>query len=331
MLPLPAPPSSRSPSPSPNSQTLRSPSPSPNSQTLPPLPPPPHKHAQQLALNQVSISMQEINSENRAPKTPDTHIRSSIKQPILRQAVNSDDQANEAPDTHIKSSIKQPMLRQAVNSDARATPSPHIFIKSSINEPILRHTQPRRTNPLVWFGAILCLVFSLLLIFFGIATLIIYLVVKPKIPLFDTPNARLNTIYFDAPDYFNGDFAFLANFSNPNRKLDIRFEYLDIELYFADRLISRQALQPFTQRPRETRIEAVHLISSLVYLPLNHALELRTQVQSNKVNYNIRGTFKVRATLGMIHVNYWLHSRCQLQMTGPPTGMLVARNCRTKR
>ncbi|KAF4358136.1 uncharacterized protein LOC115713022 [Cannabis sativa] len=297
MLPLPPPPSSRSPS--------LSPSLSSSSSSSRPLQPPPQKHAQQLALNQVSISMQEMNSESRTSKTP--------------------------PDTHIMSSIKQPILRQAVSSNDRATPSPNIFIKASIQEPILRHTQPRRTNPLVWFGAILCLVFSLLLIFFGIATLIVYLVVKPKIPLFDTPNARLNTIYFDAPDYFNGDFAVLANFTNPNRKLDIRFEFVDVELYFADRLISRQALQPFTQRPRETRLEAIHLISSLVYLPLNHALELRTQVQSNKVSYNIRGTFKVRATLGMIHVTYWLHSRCQLQMTGPPTGILVARNCRTKR
>lgn len=263
MLPLTAPSSSQSPSPSPSPR--------------PPLPPPPQKHATPVSLNQVIISKQATNSENRAPTIPNTQTKNSTKQPILRQP------------------------------------------------------QPRRTNPLIWFGAIVCLVFSLLLIFFGIATLIVFLVVKPRTPVFDTPNARLNTIYFDSPDYFNGDFILLANFSNPNRKLDIRFEYVDIELYFADRLISTQALQPFTQRPKEIRLEAVHMISSLVYLPLNHAVELRTQVQSNRVNYNIRGTFKVRATLGMIHVTYWLHSRCQLQMTGPPTGILVARNCRTKR
>ncbi|PON41679.1 Late embryogenesis abundant protein [Parasponia andersonii] len=221
--------------------------------------------------------------------------------------------------------------KQAVNSENRPPQTPNNNTKTSVKQPILLQTEPRRTNPLIWFGAVVCLVFSLLLIFFGIATLIIFLVVKPRTPVFDTPNARLNTVYFDSPDYFNGDFAIIANFSNPNRKLDVRFEYVDIELYFADRLISTQALQPFTQPPGEIRLEAVHLISSLVYLPQNHAVELRTQVQSNRVNYNIRGTFKVRATLGMIHVTYWLHSRCQLQMTGPPTGILVARNCRTKR
>ncbi|XP_062014725.1 uncharacterized protein At1g08160 [Rosa rugosa] len=203
--------------------------------------------------------------------------------------------------------------------------------RKSEKQPMLRPPQARRTNPLIWCCAIVCLIFSLILIFFGIATLIMFLVVRPRIPLFDIPNAKLNTIYFDSPEYFNGDFALLANFSNPNRKIDVRFEYLQMELYFSDRLIATQSLDPFTQRPREGRLEAVHLVSSLVYLPENHAVALRTQVQNNRVDYNIRGTFRVRASLGLIHFSYWLHSRCQLQMTGPPTGVLVARSCRTKR
>lgn len=221
---------------------------------------------------------------------------------------------------------KPPVTRAAPAPD-----KPNSDTEKLIKHTILWQTQPRRTNPIIWCGAIFCLIFSILLILFGIATLILFLVVKPRIPSFDIPNANLNTIYFDSPEYFNGDFIFLINFSNPNRKIDVRFEYLDLELYFSDRIISTQALQPFTQRPGETRLESIHLTSSLVYLPQNHALELRTQVQSNRVNYNMRGTFKVRATLGMIHFSYWLHSRCQVQMTGPPTGVLVARSCRTKR
>ncbi|XP_021905979.1 uncharacterized protein At1g08160, partial [Carica papaya] len=195
----------------------------------------------------------------------------------------------------------------------------------------LRQPQPNRTNPLIWCGAVLCLIFSLVLIFFGIATLIIFLGIKPRNPVFDAPSASLNSIYFDSPEYFNGDFTFLANFSNPNRKIDVRFEYLDMELYFLDRLIGTQAVQPFSQRRGETRLESLHFISSLVYLPQNLSMELRKQVLNNRIRYNIRGTFKVRASLGMIHFSYWLHGRCQLEMTGPPTGVLVAHSCKTRR
>lgn len=201
--------------------------------------------------------------------------------------------------------------------------------KKTKEQPLLR--PPRRTNPVIWFGAVLCLIFSLTLIFSGIATLIIFLNIKPRKPLLDTPNASLSVIYFDSPVNLNSDFTFLANFSNPNKKLDVRFEYLDVELYFFDSLIASRALPPFSQRPGEARLVSVHMISSLVYLPPKVALELQKQVISNKVIYNIRGTFKVRVSLGWIHFHYWLHGRCQLEMTSPPTGILAARSCSIKR
>ena len=105
-------------------------------------------------------------------------------------------------------------------------------------------------------------------------------------------------------------FTFIANFSNPNKKLNVRFEYLVIELYFVDSFIVAQALQPFSQKQGDTRLVQVHLISSLVHLQPNHALRLQKQMQSNRVVYNVRGTFRVRVSLGLIHFSYWLHGRC---------------------
>ncbi|KNA03847.1 hypothetical protein SOVF_205210 [Spinacia oleracea] len=207
--------------------------------------------------------------------------------------------------------------------------SPAPFVRLLSNDPLLY--QHRRTHPLVWCSAVLCLVFCLLVIFLGITTLIIFLVVKPKYPSFDVPNASLNVIYFDSPENFNGDFTLLANFTNPNRKITIKFDYLNVQLYFIDRLIATRALAPFSQRPGQARLEIIHLISSLVYLPPNPAVELQRQVQSNRVSYNIRGTFRVRAKVGIARFSYWLYARCQLQMTSPPSGILVARNCITKK
>ncbi|XP_054797493.1 uncharacterized protein At1g08160-like [Prosopis cineraria] len=195
----------------------------------------------------------------------------------------------------------------------------------------LRHPRVRRTNPVVWFAAVLCLIFSVILIVFGIATLIIFLTVKPRNPIFDIPNASLKVVYFDSPQYLNGDFVLLANFTNPNRKIDVRFESGDIELFFADRVISSQAIQPFTQRRRQTRLQPIHFISSLVFLPEDLGIKLQRQVQSNRVNCNVRATFKVRAIVGFIHLSFRIHSTCQIEMTGPPTGVLITRICITKR
>ncbi|XP_027337456.1 uncharacterized protein At1g08160 [Abrus precatorius] len=222
---------------------------------------------------------------------------------------------------------KQPIKQNSQNSDA---PN-NVTTKSIRPPPTLRQPQFQRTNPITWFAAVLCLIFSLLLIFFGVATLIIFLGIKPRNPTFDIPNANLNAVYFDSPEYFNGDFTLLANITNPNRKIDVRFESLDVELFFSNRIISTQSIQPFSQRRRESRLESLQFISSLVFLPKDLGVNLKKQVQGNRVCYNVRGTFKVRVTLGFFHMSYWLHSRCQIEMTGPPTGVLVARKCITKR
>nr|GMC74451.1 NDR1/HIN1-like protein 6 [Ipomoea batatas]GMC76367.1 NDR1/HIN1-like protein 6 [Ipomoea batatas]GME07520.1 NDR1/HIN1-like protein 6 [Ipomoea batatas] len=198
--------------------------------------------------------------------------------------------------------------------------------------PVVLRPPRRKTNPMVWCGAILCLIFSLLLIFFGVATLIIFLAVKPRTPAFDTPAASLNFVYLNSLQFLNGEFSFVANFSNPNRRLNVRFESLEVELFFSDSLIATQILQPFSQREGEVKLIPVHLISSLVYLPPNHALGLQRQVLSNRIVYNIRGTFKVRFDIiGLFHYSYWLHGTCQVEMTGPPNGVLITHTCKTKR
>ncbi|KAI3897477.1 hypothetical protein MKW92_032825 [Papaver armeniacum] len=145
-------------------------------------------------------------------------------------------------------------------------PHPHHQQQIPVPEPTARKSRkpillrPRRTNPIIWCGAFLCIIFSIILI------------------------------------YVNGDFTFLANFSNPNRKIDMRFEYLDIEL------------------KGEARPEAIHMISSEVYSPPNLSTEPRNQVRTNEFSITLEG-----------------HSECLLEMTGPPTGVLIARSCRTKR
>ncbi|XP_019193083.1 PREDICTED: protein YLS9-like [Ipomoea nil] len=197
--------------------------------------------------------------------------------------------------------------------------------------PVVLRPPRRKTNPMVWCGAIVCLIFSLFLIIFGVATLIIFLAVKPRTPAFDTPAASLNFVYLNSLQFLNGEFSFIANFSNPNRRLNVRFESLEVELFFSDSLIATQILQPFSQREGEVKLIPVHLISSLVYLPPNHALGLQRQVLSNRIVYNIRGSFKVRFDIGLFHYSYWLHGRCQVEMTGPPNGVLITHTCKTKR
>lgn len=182
----------------------------------------------------------------------------------------------------------------------------------------------------MWCAAIVCFAFSITLIVAGIAILIVFLAIKPKPPMFDTANASLNSVYVDSPAYFNGDMAFVVNISNPNQKIDMVFRSAVVELLFRDRPMAVQALPPFMQRRGQYQVLNVHMVASRVLLPPEVAVELVNQVRSNRVVYTIRGKFRVEARFWFGHYKYWMYTVCELELTAPPSGVLVARRCTTK-
>lgn len=222
--------------------------------------------------------------------------------------------------------------KSPLSQKSPATPSHNGIESQPLNDTMVPlRLRTTRTNPWIWCGAALCFIFSILLIIFGIATLVLFLALRPRTPVFDVSNAKLNTIYFESPVYFNGDMLLLLNFTNPNKKLGVRFDHLSVELWFSDKKIATQGVLPFKQGNGKTRLEPIRLISNLVFLPVNHLVELKRQVMTNQINYEIRSLFRVRAVLGIIHYSYWLHGSCQLQLASPPTGGLISRNCTTKK
>ncbi|XP_031477190.1 uncharacterized protein LOC116248501 [Nymphaea colorata] len=190
---------------------------------------------------------------------------------------------------------------------------------------LLRPSRP--TNALVWCFAIFCSAFSLLLILTGVITLIVFLAVKPRHPSFDIANASLSSIYIDSPGFLNGELFILANFTNPNQRINMGFEYLNIELLFHGTLIAARAIKPFGQRSGESRLQTIQMVSRGVPLPSMLLLELQRQVRNNRIQYEIRGNFKTRAGFGLSHITYWITRQCFVELTSPPNGVLVGRIC----
>ncbi|KAF3773486.1 hypothetical protein EJ110_NYTH55207 [Nymphaea thermarum] len=188
---------------------------------------------------------------------------------------------------------------------------------------------PRRTNAVVWCFAIFCSIFSLLLVLGSVITLIVFLAVKPEHPSFDIANASLNSIYIDSLSLLNGELFILANFTNPTQRINVGFEYLNIELLFHGTLIAARAIKPFEQRSGGSRLQTIQMVSSEVPLPPMVSLELQRQVRNNRIQYEIRGNFKTRAGLGLSQITYWVNRQCLVELTSPPNGVLVGRSCRT--
>ncbi|CAN1796839.1 hypothetical protein LINPERHAP1_LOCUS21038 [Linum perenne] len=78
------------------------------------------------------------------------------------------------------------------------------------------------------------------------STLAVVLFAEIRMKGLGLQNSRHNGIYLDSLEFFNGDISYITNFTNLNKKMDVRFEYINIKVYLGNKLIGAQAIHPFT-------------------------------------------------------------------------------------
>lgn len=166
----------------------------------------------------------------------------------------------------------------------------------------------------------------------GLIVLIVYLVFHPKSPKFDVAEASLNAVYLDMGYLLNADVTLIANFTNPNKKVNVKFNYVVLNLYYEGIPIATTYIDHFSIMRAQYLLMNVHLVTSQVRLPTLHIRNLKKQLQSGRVQFQIKGIFKTKSRLGsLLRYSYWLYGRCDIVMTDPPSGVLVAKTCVTKR
>lgn len=201
------------------------------------------------------------------------------------------------------------------------------------NQPndILLMPLPRQTNPLMWFGAVFCAIFWVLVIVGGLVILIVYLIFRPKSPRFDVSTANLNAAYLDMGYLLNADVNLLANFTNPNKKVSVDFSSMILYLYYGNTLIATQFIAPFSAYKEESMLINIHMVSSQVRLPILERQRLQKQLEISGIKLELKGIFRARSNFGtLLRYSYWMHSYCHLFVGGPPTGVLIKSTCKTK-
>lgn len=221
--------------------------------------------------------------------------------------------------------VQQPRLqtgKQHVGQQGQPQHSPSIF----------RLITSRKTKPIAWLIAAFCALFWIIVIVGGLAVLIVHLVYRPRLPKFDISSATLNVAYLDMGYLLNADLTLLGNFTNPNKKVNVDFSYVLMDLYFEQNLIAATYIEPFTAMSSQSMFENIHMFASQVRLSIPHSQALTGQMNSGRVTFDVKGLFRARLKLGgVLRYSYWLHSQCTITVTGPPTGVLIGKRCTTKR
>ncbi|GLT74606.1 hypothetical protein SLA2020_463940 [Shorea laevis] len=216
-------------------------------------------------------------------------------------------------------------------------PAPPSGSPANQHRPANRTTSPyfpkdRGTKFPIWFGAVLCAIFWIVIILGGLVVLIVYLVFRPKSPWFNVSNVNLNAAYLDMGYLLNADLVLLVNFTNPNHKVSVDFSSMYLDLYFENTVIATQYVQPFSAPRSKSMLATIHMMSSQVPLAIKESLLLQQQIQNSNVTFDLRGKFRARSNFGsLMRYSYWLHGLCRVIVSSPPTGVLRGKKCITKR
>ncbi|GER47682.1 late embryogenesis abundant protein [Striga asiatica] len=171
-------------------------------------------------------------------------------------------------------------------------PPPPQHPPKPLSPTFLRGPTSRPTRPMAWLVAALCALFWMIVIVAGLIILIVYLVFQPKLPRFDLSAATLNSAYLDLGYLLNADITLLANFTNPNTKVDVDFTYIVLDVYYEKNIIVTRYVSPFSVRKRESRFADVHMVASQVKLSTLLSLELQRQMENGRVRFEVKVEYK---------------------------------------
>lgn len=192
--------------------------------------------------------------------------------------------------------------------------------------------RPSRTNIFIWCIALLCSLAIIALILAGLTVLIAYLLFHPKLPTLDITEATLSRIMLDpSTRLINAEMVALLKFTNPNDRIDVRYEYINFKLFFREDMIATQVLEPFAQRRGLWSLRSIDMVSNHTELSPLSAEILVSQAQNNTIVYQLFGTLRTVARFGSFaRIPYWLYADCQLQFSTPPNGVFRYHKCTTR-
>lgn len=177
-----------------------------------------------------------------------------------------------------------------------------------------RLTAQQSTHPLVWLAAIVCTILAITVIGAGLAMLVGYLILQPKIPYIRTTYAHLDTLNYDSR-YGNLDTQITLHITAVNKnKVHARFSDIKFLLRLDGVPIAQLRADPFDVAKNGTlTLPYVVQYSSPIPLGTRVMEELDESLKQYKVSFNLKGDARTRWKVGIIgFVKFWTHLTCQL-------------------
>lgn len=164
-----------------------------------------------------------------------------------------------------------------------------------MNNPQPPHQKPAR--PRLSILRLISIVFLTLIILFGIAVLILWLVVKPRHLVYTVEDGSIHN--FNITDnHLNSTFDFVVRAYNPNKKVSVYYDSIEARVEYDDQTLAFDVVKPFFQpHMNVTRLE-VKLKSQSVALLGSVSKDLKLERTSGEVELSVGIKAKIRFKVG---------------------------------
>ena len=156
-------------------------------------------------------------------------------------------------------------------------------------------SQPRATFFRRFFAALIAV-----FIIFGVILLIVWLVLRPKIPSFSVQSLSVSSLNLTSspPPQISASFSLHFSVANPNHKLHVYYDEIEARLFYRNSLIAFNQLPPFDQATKNLTTMDATLVASSAYLDATSANKFNADRSRGTVKFDVQVMALVRFKAG---------------------------------
>lgn len=189
----------------------------------------------------------------------------------------------------------------------------------------------RRTNPVIWFAAIVCAIVAIAVITIGVFVIISYLVIHPTTPSISVSNAHLDKFDYNQLGILDVQVSIVIKAKNGNIKNHVRFYGLELILALRGLQIAKLVNKPFDVKKNDS-LEFFYLVKS-EQIPLRSVYRdyVQSSLMKSTVSLELKGMTKTKWKVWVIDsVKITLHMDCDLHFVYPNGSLSNKSHCRSK-
>ncbi|GFQ01018.1 uncharacterized protein at1g08160 [Phtheirospermum japonicum] len=167
---------------------------------------------------------------------------------------------------------------------------------------------PPRHSPLL--RCIACVLLGLIVLV-GLIVLITWLAVQPKKLKYTLEQGSISGYNLSKNNHLNANFHFVLRANNPNKRISLYYDRIDVTVSYEDQVLSNNNVHPFYQPRRNVTHLGMDLMAKDAVVYGAVARDLKMERAAGEVGLDVKVRAKIRLKIGVFKIHRKLKVLCE--------------------